>query len=106
VKTLLPASDVPEAYVDVYDRLLVDEGAGAAGVSVDAAKRVLKESGVESEAGRGILKSVGGEGDGRTLGRGEINVMLALIGLAQEGEEVTLDGVDERRKSTLLAEVK
>jgi sorting nexin-8 len=26
-------------------------------------------------------------------------VLIALVGLAQEGEDVTLDGVDERRKS-------
>jgi hypothetical protein len=36
------------------------------------------------------------------LGRSEFNVLLALIGLAQEGEVVSLDGVDERRKSELL----
>ena len=33
------------------------------------------------------------------LGRTEFNVLLALIGLAQEHEDITLDGVDERRKS-------
>jgi sorting nexin-8 len=101
VKTLLPAGDVPEAYVDVYDRLLADEDVGAAGVSGDVARKVLKESSVDDEAERSILKTVG---EGKVLGRGEVNMLLALIGLAQEGEEVTLDGVDERRKSTCLVE--
>ena len=32
------------------------------------------------------------------LGRNEFNVLLALGGLAQEGEVVSLDGVDERRR--------
>ena len=33
------------------------------------------------------------------LGRNEFNVLLALIGLAQEGEDITFDAVDERRNS-------
>ena len=32
------------------------------------------------------------------VGRGEVWVLLALVGLAQEGEEIGLDAVDERRK--------
>ncbi|BFZ64343.1 Sorting nexin mvp1 [Saitoella coloradoensis] len=36
--------------------------------------------------------------DDSEIGRGEFVVAMALVGLAQEGEDVSLDGVDERRK--------
>ncbi|ODQ55147.1 hypothetical protein SAICODRAFT_17546 [Saitoella complicata NRRL Y-17804] len=36
--------------------------------------------------------------DDGEIGRGEFVVAMALVGLAQEGEDVTLDGVHERRK--------
>ncbi len=47
----------------------------------------------------GIIAPGGGE---IALGRGEFSVLLALIGLAQEGDAISLDSVDERRRSTSL----
>jgi sorting nexin-8 len=93
IRTLLPAGDVPEEYIDVYDRAVAD----GQGVSVE---RVLREAGVGGEARERIEGIFGGmKGE---LERGECNVLCALVGLAQEGEEVSLDGVDERRRSMLF----
>ena len=63
---------------------------------------VLAQSGVDDAAVVQIRKTVMPD-ENRELGRAEVNVLLAMIGLAQEGEEVTLDGVDERRRSESFA---
>lgn len=104
VKTLLPVSDVPESYIDAYDILLESgyrEGAGFIGLS--RAKRILEGSGLNGEEQNRIFNIVtGGQEPAGGLIRNQFNVLLALIGLSQEKEEATLDGVDERRKSELL----
>jgi sorting nexin-8 len=88
IKTLLKGGEVPEMYVDVYDKLEVRSVEGA-----------LREAeGLDEEARERIQAIFEGDKE-RELGRGEVNVLLALVGLAQEGEEVSLDGVDERRRS-------
>jgi sorting nexin-8 len=53
---------------------------------------------VDDETARSIRKTVMPD-ENKELGRSEVNVLLAMIGLAQEGDEVTLDGVDERKRS-------
>lgn len=106
VKTLLPASDVPESYIDAFDTLVdsgykVDEGKiGIAGV-----KKIFDGSSVYTSNQDKILKLVTG-GQGNALDRNEFNVLLALIGLSQENEEASLDSVDERRKSELSSHCK
>jgi sorting nexin-8 len=99
IKTLLPASDVPEPYVDLFDALL-SQSSGQGGVTVRQIKSLLSTSSIGQPEQTKILDLIGAfEGDdSRVLGRGEVNVVLALIGLAQEGEELGLDAVDERRK--------
>lgn len=67
-------------------------------------REVLAGSGLSaSEQARILNLVVSGELDsGRTdigVGRREFSVLLALVGLAQEGEELTFDAVDDRRKS-------
>jgi sorting nexin-8 len=98
VKNLLKPSEVPEAYVDVYDALLVSDGAPEGNVGVAGVRRVVERSGLDKEVRERILEIVNAEGR-PDIGRGEVWVLLALVGLAQEGEEVGLDAVDERRKS-------
>lgn len=108
MKTLLPDTDVPESYIDAYDRVL---GAGdrvGAGIGLTSVKEMLAGSGLSaSEQARILNLVVSGELDsGRTdigVGRGEFSVLLALVGLAQEGEELTFDAVDDRRKSESFA---
>ena len=97
VKTLLPASDVPESYIDAFDVLANSEYKADGGqIQISGAKKLLEGNRANSEK---ILGLVTGGTNIAGLGRNEFNVLLALIGLAQEGEEATLDGVDERRKS-------
>ncbi|KAL2357595.1 sorting nexin Mvp1 [Cryomyces antarcticus] len=101
IKTLLPAGDVPDSYIDVYDSLLSSGDKVGGGVSLAGVKRLLSASKLDADNQAKILNIVvpGGQETNLGLGRGEFNVLLALIGLAQEGEDVALDGVDERRRN-------
>ena len=105
VKNLLPANDVPESYVDAFDAVLNANDKTGVGISLTGIKNILQSSNLSSDDQSRILNFVvpGGQENTNGLGRSEFNVLLALIGLGQEGEELTLDGVDERRKSTLAS---
>lgn len=101
VKTLLPATNVPESYIDAFD-ILLESGfeAGASSISLVGAKKVFEGSGLGADEQARIINIVtGGQEPSGGLGRNEFNVLVALTGLAQEHEEVTLDGVDERRQN-------
>lgn len=101
VKKLLPASDVPESYIDAYDLILDSGDRFGAGMNLDGVKKLLTSSDLKAEDQARILDLVipSGQEPSAGLGRSEFNVLLALIGLARENEDLTLDGVDERRKS-------
>lgn len=104
VKTLLPATDVPETYIEAYDQVLSAGDGAASEVGLTAVREILSGSGLSATDQDKIfsLVSSSGESDSATgLGRSEFNVLLALMGLAQEGEELTLDTVDDRRQSEL-----
>ena len=104
VKTLLPATSVPESYVDAFD-LVLEAGfeAGPGSVTLAGAKKLFESSGLDADEQARIVNLItGGQEPSGGLGRSEFNVLVALIGLAQEREELTLDGVDERRRSTFL----
>jgi len=98
-RSLLPAAAVPESYIDAYDVLLDSEYRTDSGtVSTSGAKKLLEGTGLEEVEQERILKLVSGGKDlPNGFGRNEYNVLLALIGLSQEKEEATLDGIDERR---------
>jgi sorting nexin-8 len=99
VRSLLPASDVPDSYIDAFDALL-DAGHGHGnGVSLVGVKQLLAESDIPGHAQSKILEIVLPAGGADELGRNEFNVVFALIGLAQEHEDITLDSVDERKRS-------
>ena len=106
VKTLLPATDVPESYVDAYDKTLESNDRVGAGIGLTGIRKILESSGLSPSAQAQVLNLVvpGGRESTSGLGRSEFNVLLALIGLGQEGEDATLDGVDERRRSRLFFE--
>lgn len=96
VKSLLPVSEVPESYIDTFDAL-VEAGDGAGnGISIEGAKKLLASSGIPSDAQSKILEIVAQPGQ-ESATRNEFNVLFALIGLAQEGDDITLDSVDERK---------
>lgn len=103
VKTLLPATDIPESYIDAYD-IVLDSGDGVgAGVGLRGVKKILGSSGLSAAGQATVLNLVvpGGQEHANGLSRSEFNVLLALIGLAQEGDDISLDGVDERRRSEI-----
>ena len=101
LKNLLPATDVPESYVDAFDAVLNANYKTGVGISLTGIKNILNSSSLSSDDQSRILNFVvpGGQENSNGLGRSEFNVLLALIGLAQEGEDITLDGVDERKRS-------
>ena len=107
VKELLPATDVPESYVDAYDTMLNFAVEIGAGVDITGVRNLLGSSGLNAAEQAKILDFVIPEGqeDASGLGRNEFNVLLALIGLGQEGEDITLDSVDERRQSSRICSV-
>ncbi|KAL3434801.1 hypothetical protein BDV09DRAFT_195500 [Aspergillus tetrazonus] len=100
VKTLLPDSDVPESYIDAYDLVLSAGERAGTGVSLTTVRELLSGGGLSATDQAKILNLVlSGDTDrSNGLSRGEFNVLLALIGLAQEGEDLTFDTVDDRRK--------
>ena len=101
IKSLLPAADVPDSYIDAYDLLLESDEGAPNSLSLGRAKKLLSDSGLSSDVQSKILEMVSQPGQERAeMGRNEFNVLYALIGLAQEGDDITLDSVDERKRST------
>ncbi|KAL7272015.1 Sorting nexin mvp1 [Rhizina undulata] len=89
-------ANVPEEYVHIYDILLNRYGLDG-GVSAEGVRAVLEEAMVESTIRKRILEVVVRGRD--KVWREEVNVLLAMVGLAQEGDDVSIDGVDDRRKN-------
>ena len=99
VKRLLPASDVPESYIDAFDALRETSYKAEGGqIAIAGAQKLFEGCGLDASEQDRILKLVT-SGQGTGLARNEFNVLLALIGLSQESEETSLDSVDERRRS-------
>jgi sorting nexin-8 len=106
VKSLLPAGQVPDSYIDAFDALLESGATAAQGVSIEGARKLLREANISSDAQATILGLVVAPGkEDAGLGRSEFNVLFALLGLAQEGDDLTLDSVDERKTSECSAMV-
>jgi sorting nexin-8 len=98
---LLPASDVPESYIETFDAVVRSDG-GSGKVSAGGVARTLAAAHISAdEQARimAVLAPATGNAGEIALGRNEFNVLLALIGLAQDGDTPNLDGVDERRRS-------
>lgn len=100
VRNLLPSSDVPDSYVEAFDTVL-RQGSGSQVVTAEGVSKVFAAAKVSDSSTKSRIMSlvVPRAGAEVNLGRGEFNVLMALVGLAQEGEDVSLDGVDERRRS-------
>lgn len=104
VRTLLPNTDVPESYIDAYDLILNSGDRVGSGIGLTSVREILSSSELTATDQSKILNLVA-SGDHESfsgLGRGEFNVLLALVGLAQEGEDLSFDAVDDRRKSKLI----
>lgn len=99
IRNLLPASDVPEAYIETFDTVVREDGSGGR-VTAGGVAKLFAIARLDADAQARIMGLVApGDGSDVSLGRGEFNVLLALVGLALEGDVISLDGVDERRRS-------
>lgn len=99
IRRLLPASDAPESYLDVFESVSHEDGHNgripAAGIA-----KLFAMARLDADAQASIMGIVApGAASDVSLGQNEFNVLLALVGLAQEGDIVSLDGVDERKRS-------
>ncbi|WYZ39710.1 hypothetical protein EsH8_IV_000051 [Colletotrichum jinshuiense] len=102
VRNLLSASDVPDSYIETFDTVVREDGNGgrvnAGGIAkLFAAARLGADH--QAQIMSMVVPAAGGD---IAVGRGEFNVLLALIALAQEGESISLDTVDERRRNLPL----
>jgi sorting nexin-8 len=100
LRSLLAGTDVPDSYIEAFDHALRADGSGGK-VSSAGVSKVLAAAKLDADDQARIANIIAPGGDGSDLGRDAFNVLLALIGLAQEGEGVSLDGVDDRRRSKL-----
>lgn len=102
VKNLLTVDNasLPEEYVDYFDSLLAQYGNPDDMISAEGVGRILEEGGVDQNA-RERIWGVIMKGAKENINRDEVNVLLAMVGLAQEGDEISIDGVDDRRRSEL-----
>lgn len=100
-RTLLTAetAQIPSAYTQIYDKLVGEFGSGY-GVGTAAIAKVLDEAEVYDASRDRIWNTVVGKKD--SLAREEVWVALAMAGLVAEGEEVSIDAVDDRRRSERL----
>jgi sorting nexin-8 len=106
IKNLLPASDVPDSYIDIFDDL-IKAGDGTGGkITAVGGTRILSAAKLGADEQSRIVSIISSGGQLSDLSRNEFNVFLALIGLAQEHEDITLDSVDERRRSQCFFDVR
>ncbi|KAH9898965.1 hypothetical protein F4778DRAFT_771587 [Xylariomycetidae sp. FL2044] len=98
LKSLLSGADVPDSYIEAFDRAVSEDGEGGKVTKAGVTKTLAAAKLGADEQAKIINIFAVGDGD-LSMGRNEFNVLLALIGLAQEGEAVSLDGVDERRRN-------
>ncbi|KAI5919307.1 hypothetical protein F4810DRAFT_512567 [Camillea tinctor] len=94
---LLADTQVPDDYIEAFDKVVREDGSGGKITSSGVAKTLASAKLATDDQAR-IANVLAPEGQDIPLGRNEFNVLLALIGLAQEGEVVSLDSVDERRR--------
>lgn len=102
LRGLLPAGDVPEEYGEAFEAVAGGRGvvdAGGVARTLAAAKLGADEQATIMGIAVAPVREAGGE---VALDRNQFNVVLALVGLAQEGEVVNFDSVDERRLSEYL----
>jgi sorting nexin-8 len=98
IRSLLAGVDVPDSYVEAFDHVVRDDG-NAGMVSPAGVSKTLAAAKLAADQQARVMSILAPSGEEMDLNRDAFNVLLALVGLAQEGELVSLDGVDERRRS-------
>ncbi|KAI1497797.1 hypothetical protein F5X99DRAFT_355406 [Biscogniauxia marginata] len=101
---LLADAEVPDGYIEAFDKVIREDGDGGKITSAGVTKTLASAKlGADDQARIASILTPGGQDV--PIGRNEFNVLLALIGLAQEGETVSLDSVDERRRNLPLPQL-
>ncbi|KAM0508533.1 hypothetical protein ACHAQF_003734 [Verticillium nonalfalfae] len=98
LRTLLPTSDAPDSYIDTFDTVVQEDGSNGR-VNASGVAKVFAAARLGADEQASIMAIIAPNDNDVAVGRNEFNVFLALIGLAQEGEAISLDGVDERRRN-------
>ncbi|KAI1423524.1 hypothetical protein F5Y12DRAFT_785907 [Xylaria sp. FL1777] len=98
LRGLLAGVQVPDSYVEAFDSAFTQGGNGRT-VAPAGITKTLAAAKLGADHQVRIMNILAPSGGDLSLGRDEFNVLLALIALAQEGEPVSLDSVDERRRN-------
>lgn len=98
LRTLVPASDAPDAYIETFETVVSEDGANGK-INAGGVAKVFAAARLGADDQSSIMSIVAPGGSDVAVGRPEFNVLLALVALAQEGESISLDSVDERRRS-------
>jgi sorting nexin-8 len=100
MRSLLPSSDVPDSYHDIFDSVLQEDSQSGGKVTSAGVAKLLSATKLGADEQSQIMNIISSGGQLADLGKNEFNVLLALIGLAQEHEDITLDGIDDRRRGS------
>lgn len=98
IRGLLAGVEIPDGYVEAFDHAVQEDGR-AGKVSSAGLSKTLAAAKLGADDQARITSILAPAGEETDLTRDAFHVLLALIGLAQEGETVSLDSVDERRRS-------
>lgn len=101
IRGLLAGVEVPDSYIEAFDHAVQENGRAGRVLPAGVTKTIAAAKLGADEQAR-ITSIIAPGGEETELTREAFNVLLALIGLAQEGETVSLDSVDERRRSRCL----
>ncbi|KAI1742092.1 hypothetical protein F4680DRAFT_412853 [Xylaria scruposa] len=99
LRGLLAGAQIPSSYIDAFDSALAQDGRGGRTVAPAGIAKTLAAAKLGADDQVRIMNIFAPSGGEVSLGCDEFNVLLALIALAQEGEPVSLDSVDERRRN-------
>ncbi|RKF78862.1 Sorting nexin mvp1 [Golovinomyces cichoracearum] len=95
MRNLPQLSQVPKSYDEIFVKTRRHDNINDV-IKVDAIKNILAQSRLLPQDERLILQKIFQSSQPSDLTRDEFNVLLALIGLAQACEKITLDGVLQR----------
>ncbi|KAI2636280.1 hypothetical protein GGS26DRAFT_548376 [Hypomontagnella submonticulosa] len=98
LRKLLEGVEVPDSYIEAFDTAAREDGSGGK-ITSSGVTKTLAAAKLSADDQAQIMGILAPSGSLESIGHNEFNVLLALIGLAQEGESVSLDGVDERRRN-------
>jgi len=98
LRGLLAGVQVPDSYIEAFEDAIDQEGRGSRLLSSASVTKTIAAARLNADQQVRIMNIIAPSGGDVSLGRDEFNVLLALIALAQEGDTLSLDSVDERRR--------